>query len=48
MGHLFICFASINGFICKIVTNIEILTLGLLQLNTNFKGYWNILGDTLN
>ena len=44
-GPLFSCFASINGFICKIVTKIEILALVLLQLNTNFKGYRPFLGD---
>ena len=48
MGHFFTWFASINGFICKIVTKTEILIQVLLQLNTNFKRYRPIIGDMPN
>ena len=41
-------FASIKGFIHKIVTETEILALVSLMLGTDFKKYGSSLGDKTN
>ena len=45
MGQIYLCFASINDCINKIVTKAEILAPVSLQSNINFKQYRPFLGD---